>query len=705
MKKKFSALVAAMIAICMMFAVLPGCTDDGGSSSSGSGSSTTEKAGLTLDKTTLTLNLGESAQLNASVNSGYTLSWSSSDETVASVLSGLVTANAAGTATVTVAARKKGTTKNVETKTCSVTVENKQIILDKTSVLLLTDVAETAQVTANAEGLSGNIEWSILDDSVATVDSTGLITARKTGTTTAKASVGDVSASVRVTVVKRVFVKANAAADLTTSLSTPVWTTADDKTATVANGKVSGLKAGATIITATQGEQTEQYLVVVYENENSYTLVSGKKADAAQNAGVWNYLLESATATVSEEPTYKNGSLAIDITGVGDSGTNFVYMRYQPDAKGGVFYNVTLNIFAAADGIISINGIDTEVKAGFNALSLTDGYTSKKPGSSDPFQFKFRTATTYIITPVFTESVPEAKLTLDKTSIELLTTEGFNTATITATYEEGSVFTWETSAPEVATVENGVVTAVAPGTATITAKCNGKEASCLVTVSSKSVNLDKTFVQLYLQADADGNLKNTKTLAATSSDNSAITWSSSDETVVTVDNGVITGLKKGWATVTASIAGAKRDCTVYVADTSYSYKMTKANKNDYSADTENTLMGVWKIGSDANSQYNDGTITIVFSKTITSSNPFMIRYQPFHTNFTVTYTIKTEKGGLTVNDGSKKGNQTYTQEELASGKTVTSTLNLTDKYLQIKIWDNVPDETITIYDIVITPIA
>ena len=704
MKKKFSTLIVAIMALCMMFAILPGCGKNP-ATSSGSGSSSPETAGLTLDKTTLTLNIGETGQLNATVNGGFTLIWSTSDETVASVSSGIVTANAAGSATITVAARKKGTAKNIETKTCEVKVESKRIILDKTSVLLLTDESETEQVTATKEGVSGAISWTALDNSVATVDETGLITARKTGTTTVKATVGDVTASVKVTVVKRVFVKRGEEANVTSSFATPVWTTADDKTVTVANGKVKGVKTGAAIVTATQGEETEQFLVVVYDKENAYTLASGKKADAANNAGTWNYLLESATATVSKEPTYKNGSLAIDITGVGESGPNLVYMRYQPDNKGGVFYNVTLNIFAAADGVIAIDGKDTEVKAGFNALPIE--FTSQEPSMQGVFQFKFRTATAYVITPVFTESVSEAKLTLDKTNIELLTTEGSNTATITATYEEGSVFTWETSAPEVATVDNGVVTAVAPGTATITAKCNGKEASCLVKVSAKSVDLDKTFVQLFLKADADGTTKNTKTLTATASDDSAITWSSSDETVVTVDNGVITGLKKGWATVTAAIGAAKKDCTVYVADTQSSYQLKKVNNSEFVGDT---LKGEWMAGSETNSdtKFDDGTITIRLDKVMTSSKSFMIRYQPFHTKFVLTYKIKTTTGGLTIEDG--RNAYTCTAEELAAGKTMTHTITIgttegTDNRMQFKFYGNEAGVIITIYDIVITPIA
>ena len=81
------------------------------------------------------------------------------------------------------------------------------------------------------------------------------------------------------------------------------------------------------------------------------------------------------------------------------------------------------------------------------------------------------------------------KVELDKTSLTL--TDG-GTAQLTATVEPDDAtnrgVTWESSDTSVATVNNGVVTAVAPGTATITATAkdgSGKSATCTVTVTAK----------------------------------------------------------------------------------------------------------------------------------------------------------------------------------------------------------------------------
>lgn len=711
MKSKLFTFVAALLVVVMSAAIIPGCADKGDNSSTGGNKpSSSVDTGLTLSETAITLNLGETKRLEATVKEDYTIRWNTSDADVASVQGGLVTAKAAGKATITVTSQKKGLTKVLETKTCEVTVENKQITVDKTSVLIMTDVVNTATVTATAEGLTGDLVWKSEDESVATVKD-GVITGLKTGTTNVKVSVGEVSKTVRVTVVARVFVKKGASETITSSLASAKWATANNKIATVEGGKVTGVEVGSTIVTATAGDKTEQYLVIVSEVEKEYELAAGKKADACGNPGVWNHLLESATATVSEVPTFKNGALAIDITGVGDSGTNFVYMRYQPDTTGGVIYKTTLGIYAAAEGVISINGVDTTIKAGYGTYELE--YKSKKPDAQDPYQFKFRAATAFIIVPVFVETIPETPLTLDKTNVELLTTEGHNTVTLTATYEEGAVFAWESSAPEVATVENGVVTAVAPGTATITVKCNGKEASCTVIVSDKSVTLSSAFVYLYLQADEDGTTKNMKTLTATASDGSAITWSSSDNTIVTVENGKITGLKSGWATVTASIAGAKRDCTVYVVESASSFMTAKKSYNELVAD------GIWRQGHTYNKDgktpddkcmFNDGVLTATMTRVLDGASKFMLRCMTFNMKFKATYTVTTLNGGVTITDNGSAAKMELTAEQAKAGYKVTTVVDIDamakNKCWQISIQANESAaETVTISNIVITPMA
>ena len=73
--------------------------------------------------------------------------------------------------------------------------------------------------------------------------------------------------------------------------------------------------------------------------------------------------------------------------------------------------------------------------------------------------------------------------------------------------------TWSSSNPAAVKVENGKLTALAEGNATITAKCGEKSAFCTVTVQkaevlAESVTLDQTTMETdgkrYRQADRDG---------------------------------------------------------------------------------------------------------------------------------------------------------------------------------------------------------
>jgi hypothetical protein len=77
-------------------------------------------------------------------------------------------------------------------------------------------------------------------------------------------------------------------------------------------------------------------------------------------------------------------------------------------------------------------------------------------------------------------------------SASALTFNGEGTQTITATVTPDGctdAITWSSDNETIATVENGVVTAIANGTANITATCGEYSASCTVTVSGVERNI------------------------------------------------------------------------------------------------------------------------------------------------------------------------------------------------------------------------
>ncbi|MCH5162957.1 MAG: Ig-like domain-containing protein [Clostridiales bacterium] len=112
----------------------------------------------------------------------------------------------------------------------------------------------------------------------------------------------------------------------------------------------------------------------------------------------------------------------------------------------------------------------------------------------------------------------------------------------------------------VATVnDNGLVSAIAGGTARITVAVagGGKSVVCTVTVIEPYVRLDTDEVFLMLQEGYD-------TYRLTAESNGDIEWNSNNKEVATVEDGLITARSVGTAKITASYASATAECTVKV---------------------------------------------------------------------------------------------------------------------------------------------
>lgn len=163
--------------------------------------------------------------------------------------------------------------------------------------------------------------------------------------------------------------------------------------------------------------------------------------------------------------------------------------------------------------------------------------------------------------------IPVASVELSQTEITL---EVDGTATLTATVTPDNAtnktVTWESDKTNIATVDNtGKVTAIAQGTAKITATADGKSADCTVTVTAKPVpvtgiELDKTAITL----EIDETQTLTATLTPDNATDKTVTWTVAPAGVVSVENGVITALKDGTATVTATANGKSATCSVTV---------------------------------------------------------------------------------------------------------------------------------------------
>lgn len=165
---------------------------------------------VALDKTEYTfITIGNTLTLNAIVSpadaTDKSIEWTSDNEDVATVsASGIVTAKGNGTATITVTTKNQGKTAN-----CVITVITDPqlatgISLDKTSITLYVGEEETLIPTVNPSTATiKTVKWTSSDESVATVEENGKVTAASKGTATIKAEANDgsgVSASCIVVV-------------------------------------------------------------------------------------------------------------------------------------------------------------------------------------------------------------------------------------------------------------------------------------------------------------------------------------------------------------------------------------------------------------------------------------------------------------------------------------------------------------------------
>ncbi len=196
--------------------------------------------------------------------------------------------------------------------------------------------------------------------------------------------------------------------------------------------------------------------------------------------------------------------------------------------------------------------------------------------------------------------VPVTQIFLNKTAAELYTTGSNRTVqlgcTVLPANATDKTVTYTSSNPKVATVSKGFVTAVAPGTTTITATSNADKklvSKCTVTV--------KQYVTGLAVSVADEEIVKTATttvqavVTPKNATNQQYTWTSDNKQVATVDSkGVVTGVGTGTAKIYATAqdgSGVKGSAEVRVLPLPVA-----------SIQPEGTQVTVWTTGTDASVQ-------------------------------------------------------------------------------------------------------
>jgi len=483
------ATVAAIDTVCTVTAISPGevaiivTTEEGGFTRTCNVTVTQSVAGITLNKTTLSLVEGTSETLIATVTpsnaSNKKVVWKSSDNTVATVDSdGKVFAlKASPTAVIITATTEDGT----KSATCNLTVTAAEVLVGGVTLnvdKLTLKQDSTAILVANVwppNATNKSVTWSSSNTSLATVGNDGTVKALLPGTVNITAtSVQDASKSATcvVTVVvpvasvtlshtkltnvgtglyrltldeQEVIVLQAIVNPANATIKTINWRSSDDSKVTVANdGTVTAKKATlpgeeiSIIASSVDGGRTAICLVTVNSLNVPVTSVTISPDTVALQIG------QSTTLTANILP--------LGATNKSVTWTSSVPTVASVTAAGGV-----VNALTAGTTIITVTTADG---------AKTD--TCK----------------------VVVSAVPVTSVTLNKTTFSWQLSVNDDPEQLIATVLPANAtnkdVTWTSSAPAVAKVSgNGIVTPLTAGTATITVTTvdGSKTATCNVTIS------------------------------------------------------------------------------------------------------------------------------------------------------------------------------------------------------------------------------
>ncbi|WP_405131228.1 Ig-like domain-containing protein [Paenibacillus sp. FSL H8-0317] len=553
---------------------------------------------------------------NTSANVTISTTWSSEDTSIATVYNGAITAKKEGKATITAAYQGQSQTVQVKVtkkvKALSKNVQSLDLRTGDTKEIILT--ATYSDNETNNEAAS-TAEWSTSDEKVATVVN-GKVTGQSAGTAVITAKVGSqsVTVDVNVEVVKRVdvdkqqvnlllnkseSVKVTATyPDGTTKDVTDLaeWTSSNEKVADVLKGEITGYSAGSAKITAKYGTKSVSVDVDVdltsklsVEKQSIFFRLGGDKNTA--NIVLTASYPTSSDVNVTDQATWTSSNEKVatvfkgQITAISAGSTTIkaTYSGKTVEIAVDVDTARYLDIKDVNDKLaLSVTGDNKSKTLVANAEYIdasTENVTSKATWTSsnpdvvyvsngDLIAYKSGTATITVAyggkTVKFTVNVDVAdKYEMDKKKASVAV-GGTTSAKVLALYGETSKdvsedATWSSSSDKIAEVDSkGVITGVATGKVTITAKIEGKTLTLPVEVGMASgLEADVNFVVLSAKETQNILLTGTDEDGNTLDVTSEATWKSSNARVADVKKGVITGNSSGKANITAEYGSKK----------------------------------------------------------------------------------------------------------------------------------------------------
>lgn len=499
---------------------------------------TTSLNGIKLNQESVILNNGGETKLVATkdpqdASQDINVMWSSSNESIATISQdGTVKAVGNGDAVITATVPKAEGGNATATCNIKVITPLNKLVIDKKELTLSRGDTSKLTVTKDPENttVTDNIVWTSSDNTKVKVE--------QDGTVTALAATGETPVVIKATC-------AGKEVSALVSVGVPI------SKITITNGDITLKKS-----------QTEN-LTVTYEP----TDFTGSKAIKWTSNDETKVKVENGVIT-AVAPTEKDGvNTPVVITAETVNGI-----------KGTI--NVTVPEVKSTELIINKNktSIEKGSEEALTAKILPEDTTDELDvtwTSSDETKVKVENGVVKAIAPTEAAVIVTATasngltatcevivtcaledITLNETTLKVEAGEEAKTILVViknptdATVDVADV-KWESLAPTIATVENGKVTAVAPGTTYIRATLDGKIAECKVEVIAtlKGVSIENSKENLEVYKNKTGEMKVIYNPSFVTEIPEA-TWTSSNEKIATVNNGVVTGIKEGTAIIT-----------------------------------------------------------------------------------------------------------------------------------------------------------
>ena len=511
--------------------------------------------GVTLNKTSASIGVGDTETLTATVAPANalnkTVTWTSSNTSVATVsAAGVVTAVAAGSATIT-ATTEDGSF----TATCTVTVEN-VVTFDATKDKGDSPLSKNGVSLACSSGaLSNGSEYRLYKNSETTISvtsgkitkivftgvsgnpasgfgsQTGWTTDGNNGTWTGTASSVSFTAS-------GAQVRATTIAVTVATTATPTFSVAEGEYSEAKSVAISCATDGATIYYTTDGS-TPTSSSTAYSSAIDITTTTTLKAIAIKGG------VESAVASA----TYTMNRPAAPTFDVAEGTFDTAFTLHLSAADGATIYYTTdgstpTTSSSAYSTGINIPAASTTVKA----IAVKSGLTSDVATAA--YTYDTRPA------PTFTLSATSVDLKVNETSSAVSLTTNSDGAVTFACADAHVTLTGTGNSRTIQVDAAGTYTVNVTTAATSNYLAGAGTITVNVTKKATTMTIETAFDGFDLKTATDGLIEGTVKYNGTAVDGAEVTYSSSDESVATVDEyGVVSLLRAGSTTLTASYAG------------------------------------------------------------------------------------------------------------------------------------------------------